>query len=70
MVYEDPAIKRIIDANNTQSFNAAVFDAVQDRNKMGSLRDVWQTYKKIWVEATTVFLVYLGSLICYPGLIL
>ena len=32
--------------------------------------DVWLTYKKIWIEASTIFLVYLGTLICYPGLII
>jgi hypothetical protein len=70
LVYEDPAIKRIIQADNTQSFNDAVVDAVQDRNKLGSLKDVWLTYKKIWIEASTLFLVYVGTLICYPGLII
>jgi hypothetical protein len=37
---------------------------------MGSFMDVWRTYKLIWLEATTVFLVYLCTMICYPGLIL
>lgn len=68
--YEDQGINKLIDANNTQSFNDAVFECVQAKNQVGSIRDVWQTYKKIWLEATTVFLVYLCSLICYPGLIL
>lgn len=37
---------------------------------MGSLADVWKTYKLIWIEATAVFIVYLCTLICFPGLIL
>lgn len=31
---------------------------------------MWFTYQKIWLEATTVFVVYLCSLLCYPALIL
>jgi hypothetical protein len=37
---------------------------------MGSLADVWKTYKLIWIEATALFIVYLCTLICFPGLIL
>lgn len=37
---------------------------------MGSIGDVWRTYKRIWIEACTLFFVYLCSMICYPGLIL
>jgi len=37
---------------------------------MGSLADVWRTYKLIWLEASTVFVVNLVTMICFPGLIL
>jgi hypothetical protein len=47
-----------------------VFEYVQAKNQLGSFRDVWATYQKIWLEATTVFVVYLCSLLCYPALIL
>lgn len=70
LYFEDRVINKLIDANNTQSFNEAVYEGVQVKNQMGSIADVWKTYKTIWVEASTVFLVYVCTMICFPGLIL
>ena len=47
-----------------------MYECVQTKGQMGSLSDVWRTYKLIWVEANTVFLVNLCTMICFPGLIL
>ena len=63
-------INKLIDANNTVEFNEAVFQSVQSQNKLGSLKDVCATQKRICMESFAVVLVYLTSLICYPGLIL
>ena len=37
---------------------------------MTSVRDVWTTFKQIWLESLILFLVYVNTMICYPGLIL
>eukprot|EP00347_Sterkiella_histriomuscorum_P012064 403370027 len=68
--YDDMHVNRLIDANNTYEFNEAVYQCVQSQNKMTSLRDVWGTFKQIWIESLILFLVYVNTMVCYPGLIL
>jgi len=63
-------VNQLIDANNTVEFNEAVFKCVQSQNKMTSLSHVWATFKQIWIECLTLCLVYVTTMICYPGLIL
>ncbi|CDW71661.1 equilibrative nucleoside transporter [Stylonychia lemnae] len=68
--YDNQNVNKLIDANNTLEFNDAVFQCVQAQNKMTSLRDVWTTFKQIWIESLCLCLVYVTTMVCYPGIIL
>ena len=67
-------LNKLIRADNTHSFNKAVFDCHLENNRRKrfelALREFWHTYRKVWIEAVAVFIVHITTMICYPGIIL
>lgn len=63
-------LNKIIDANDTITFNKAVLHCLQRQNTLGNFKSVMGTYKDIWIEGLTVVVIFGTSLVCYPGLIL